>query len=236
MTKEEYGANLDENLDELLARLKKYSYKPKPARRIEIQKPNGKTRPLSIYCYEDKIVQEALRRIREAVFEPHFYEEMMGFRPNRGCHKALKLLNIMIEKNNTSYVLDEDIKGFFDNLDYEWIIKFVESRIKDPNIIRLVRRMLKAGIMEDYCYEIEESGSGQGSICSPILANIYMHYVLIWWFKERIQPKLRGFSGIVVYADDFVCFQYKLDADMFYEKLKHGKLWTKPGRRKEQVN
>ena len=116
--------------------------------------PNGKMRPLSIYCYEDKLVQEALRRIIEAVFEPHFYEEMMGFRPNRGCHKALRLLNKMIEHNNSSYVLDADIKGFFDNLDHEWIVEFVESRIKDPNIIRLVRRMLKAGIMKDSCYEI----------------------------------------------------------------------------------
>lgn len=195
VTKEDYGANLDENLDELLARLKKHSYKPKSARRIEIQKPNGKMRPISIYCYEDKLMQEALRRILEAVFKPHFYDEMMGFRPNRGCHKALKLLNRMIENNNTSYVLDADIKGFFDSLNHEWIIKFVESRIKDPNIIRLIRRMLKAGIMKDYCYEVEESGSGQGSICSPILANIYMHYVLMWWFKERIQPVLRVFSG-----------------------------------------
>ena len=120
---------------------------------------------MSIYCYEDKLVQEALRRILEAVYEPHFYDEMMGFRPNRSCHKALKLLNTMIENNNTNYILDADIKGFFDNLDHEWIIKFVESRIKDANITRLMRRMLKAGIMKDYNYEVEESGSGQGGLC-----------------------------------------------------------------------
>lgn len=126
MTKEKYEEKLDENLDKLVEQLKKHSYKPKPARRIEIPKPNGKMRPLSIYSYEDKLVQEALRRILEAVFEPHFYEEMMGFRPNRGCHKALKLLNTMIEHSKTSYVLDADIKGFFDNLNHEWIIKFDE--------------------------------------------------------------------------------------------------------------
>lgn len=221
VTKDEYEENLNENLKDLVDRLKRKAYKPKPARRVEIPKDNGKTRPLSIYCYEDKLVQEALKRILEAVFEPHFYDEMMGFRPNRGCHDALKKLTVMLEKRKTSWVLDADIKGFFDHLDHEWIVRFVESRIKDPNITRLIRRMLKAGIIEDYYFEPTEEGSGQGSVCSPILACIYMHYVLVWWFKERIQPQLRGYSGLVVYADDFVvCFQYKDDAEKFYEALK----------------
>jgi len=201
VTKDEYGAKLKENLEILVKRLKNKSYRPKPALRVEIPKDNGKTRPLSIYCYEDKLVQEALKRVLEAVFEPHFYDEMMGFRPNRGCHGAIKKLNVMLEKRKTSWVLDADIKGFFDHLDHEWIIRFIEMRIKDPNIIRLVRRMLKSGIMKDYLFEETEEGSGQGSVCSPIIANIYMHYVLVWWFKEKIQPRLRGFSGLVVYAD-----------------------------------
>ena len=189
---------------------------------MEIPKDNEKTRPLSIYCYEDKLVQEALRRILEAVFEPQFYDEMMGFRPNRSCHKALRKLNLMIEREKTSYILDADIKGFFDNLDHEWIVRFVEARIKDPNITRLIRRLLKAGIMKDLCFEENETGSGQGSICSPILANIYMHYVLVWWFKEIVAPKLSGYAGLVVDADDFVCcFQYKREAESFYERLKH---------------
>ena len=186
VTQEEYGKNLEENLDRLVERLKKKSYKPQPARRVEIPKENGKTRPLSIYCYEDKLVQEALRRLLEAVFEPHFYDEMMGFRPNRGCHMALRKLNGMMENNPTNYVLDADIKGFFDHIDHGWAVKFIESRIKDPNITRLVRRMLKAGIMKDFQYEETEEGSGQGSVCSPIIANIYMHYVLLWWFKEKV--------------------------------------------------
>lgn len=221
ISKEEYGAHLEENLELLEGRIKNKAYKPKPARKVEIPKEDGKTRPLSIYCYEDKLVQEALRRILEAVFEPHFYDEMMGFRPGRGCHQALRRLNTHIEKRYTGYVLDADIKSFFNNLDHEWAVKFIESKIKDPNIIRLVRRMLKAGIMEDYQFSATEAGSGQGSVCSPIIANIYMHYVLVWWFKERIQPKAKGFCGLVVYADDFVaCFQYKWEAERFCEQLK----------------
>ena len=222
VTQEEYGKNLEENLDRLVERLKKKSYKPQPARRVEIPKENGKTRPLSIYCYEDKLVQEALRRLLEAVFEPHFYDEMMGFRPNRGCHMALRKLNGMMENNPTNYVLDADIKGFFDHIDHGWAVKFIESRIKDPNITRLVRRMLKAGIMREFQYEETEEGSGQGSVCSPVIANIYMHYVLLWWFKEKVKPYLRGYADIIVYADDFVCcFQYKKEAEEFYERLKH---------------
>ena len=221
ITKEEYGKNLKENLDKLVEKLKKKSYKPKPARRVEIPKDNGKTRPLSIYCYEDKLIQQAIKEILEAVFEPHFYDEMMGFRANRNCHQAIIKLNKMIEIGWTNYILDADIKSFFNSLSHEWIIRFIESKIKDPNIIRLVKKMLKAGILEDYHFEPTEEGSGQGSVCSPIIANLYMHYVLIWWYKEVIKPVLKGYSGLVVYADDFVvCFQHKEDAEMFYERLK----------------
>ena len=220
VTKESYGEDLEGNLEGLVGRIKQKSYRPRPARRVEIPKENGKTRPLSIYCYEDKLVQQALKEILEAVFEPHFYDEMMGFRPGRSCHMAIRKLNGYLEKEPTNYVLDADIRSFFNHLDHEWIIKFIESRIKDPNIIRLVRRTLKSGVMEDYEYEATEEGSGQGSVCSPVIANIYMHYVLVWWFKEKIQPVLKGYAGLVVYADDFVaCFQYKEEAEYFYEHL-----------------
>ena len=221
VTKDEYNKNLKENLENLVERLKRKAYHPKPALRVEIPKDNGKMRPLSIYCYEDKLVQEAVRRILEAVFEPLFYDEMMGFRPGRGCHKAIKKLNVIIERGATSWALDADIEGFFDHLDHEWIIRFIESKIKDPSFIRIIRRILKSGIMKDYHFEDTEEGSGQGSVCSPIIANIYMHYVLIWWFKEKIQKEFKGFCATVVYADDFVaCFQYKRDAEEFYERLK----------------
>lgn len=173
ISKDKYEENLEENLEALIGRLKNKSYKPKAARRVMIPKDNGKFRPLSIYCYEDKLIQEAIKKILETVFEPMFYDEMMGFRPNRNCHKAIGKLNRMIEYNKTSYILDADIKRFFNHLNHEWIIKFIESRIKDPNIIRLVRRTLKAGIIEDFQYEPTDEGSGQGSVCSPIIANIY---------------------------------------------------------------
>jgi len=222
ITKEEYGRNLEKRLEGLMERIRRKAYKPQPARKVEISKDNGKTRPISIYCYGDKLVQEALKRILEAVFEPMFYEEMMGFRPGRSYHMALRKLNGMIEKEKTNWILDADIKSFFSSLNHEWIIKFIEARIKDPNIIRLVRRMLKAGIMEDYRYVETEEGSGQGSVCSPIIACIYMHYVLIWWYKEVEEPKMQGYSGMVVYADDFVVsFQYEKEAEMFYRRLKN---------------
>ena len=221
ITKAVYEENLDENLKALLHRLKCRSYKPKPARRIEIPKDNGKTRPLSIYAYEDKLVQEALREILEAVFEPHFYDNMWGFRPARNCHGAIRKLDDMIEHCKTNYILDADIKGFFDNLNHEWIIKFISSRITDPNILRLTERMLKAGILRNGAFYVDDLGAGQGSVCSPIIANIYMHFVLVWWFNERIKPLMKGYCDVVVYADDFVCcFQYKEEAELFYELLK----------------
>jgi len=220
ITKADYETKLDENLNNLIRRLKNRSYRPKPARRTEIPKDNGGTRPLSIYAYEDKLVQEALRRILETVFEPHFYDEMCGFRPNRGCHGAIRKLNDMIEGQKVNYILDADVRGFFDNLNHEWIIKFIESKISDPNIIRLTRRILKSGIMRSDSFEMTDYGAGQGSVCSPIISNIYMHYVLVWWFKEKVQPIMKGYCGLVVYADDFVCcFQHKSDAEQFYELL-----------------
>ena len=176
VTKEDYSRKLERNLADLVDRMKRKAYHPKPARRVEIPKDNGKTRPLSIYCYEDKLVQEALKRILEAVYEPCFYDEMMGFRPNSSCHDALRLLDSHIGGHKTGWVLDADIKGFFDNIDHGWMMKFVESRIKDPRVLRLVRVMLKAGVVKDMG-EVDpmKQGCGQGSVCSPVLANIYMH-------------------------------------------------------------
>ena len=130
ITKDDYGKELDKNLTDLVDRLKRKTYVPKPARRVEIPKDNGKTRPLNVYCYEDKLVQDALRRILEAVFEPMFYEEMTGFRPSKGCHTAVRQLNVMLEKRFTNWVLDAGIKGFLDHLSHEWIAKFIAPALK----------------------------------------------------------------------------------------------------------
>ena len=174
VTKDDYEENLEENLTDLMDRMKRKAYHPKPARRVEIPKDNGKTRPLSIYCYEDKLVQEALRRVLEAVFEPQFYDEMMGFRPNRGCHEALRLLNYQLVREKTSWLIDADIKGFFDNIDHNVLIEILRERILDERFLRLIRKFLNAGYLEEWQFNKTYSGTPQGGIVSPILANIYL--------------------------------------------------------------
>ena len=174
ISKEEYNSNLDNNLKQLVEKLKNKSYRPKPARKVEIPKENGKTRPLSIYSYEDKLVQEALRKVLESVFEPHFYSNMCGFRPNRNCHGAIRKLNDMIEGHKTNYILDADIKGFFDNINHDVLINILLERIADERFIRLIRKFMKAGYIEDWQFHNTYSGTPQGGIISPILANIYL--------------------------------------------------------------
>ena len=162
----------------------------------------------------------ALKKIIEAIYEPKLPNCMYGFRPNRSCHDALKRINQIIEGNRISYVVDADIKGYFDHIDWNWLIKCVEQHIKDPRIIRLIKRFLKAGIIEGTEYIEITEGTPQGSILSPILANIYMYYVLVLWFEKKIQKNCQGESYIIVYADDFICcFQYQKEAELFMNKL-----------------
>lgn len=221
ITKETYEANLEANVENLEKRLKQKSYRPQPARRTYIPKDEKSMRPLGIPAYEDKLVQNALKKVLEAIYEQDFMDFSYGFRPERSMHDALRKLTEIIQYGKINYVVDADIKGFFNHVDHEWLIKFLDLRIGDPNIHRLVRRMLKAGIQEDGEFEPTEEGTPQGSVVSPILANVYLHYVLDIWFAVAVRKHCRGQAEIVRFADDFVCcFQYKDDAERFYAALR----------------
>ncbi len=220
VTKDMYLMNLDENLNNLVDKLKTKSYRPSPARKVNIPKANGKLRGLAIANFEDKIVQLAVKKIVEAIFEPKFTNNMCGFRPNKSCHDCLKYLTQCIEKRYTNYILDADIKGYFDNINHDLIMKALEMHIKDTNLLRLIKRFHKAGIMENGKYITSEYGTPQGSILSPVLANIVMYYGIIL-YVEKIKKISRGYIEIINYADDMIlCFQHKDEAEKTYKLLK----------------
>lgn len=220
VTFQEYGQKLETNLIALEERMKQKRYWPQFVKRVEIPKPNGKTRPLGIPALEDKIVQQLAADILMALFEPHFLDCSYSYRPNRSAKKAV--INLQEEiRHKYVWVVEADIKGFFDNLDHSWLRKMLERRVNDGAFIELIWRFLKAGVLlPDRTVEFPEQGTPQGGIISPVLANIYLHYVLDLWFKQKVKPTCKGQAHLVRYADDFVAaFRFHANAKRFYRML-----------------
>lgn len=222
ISKWDYSEGIAEKLEDLVLRMKRESYKPQASRRTYIDKPGSdKKRPLGISCYEDKLVEKAVAQILEIVYEPRFKDFSFGFRPGRNCHQAIKKARDEIQNHKVNYVVEADIKSFFDTLNHDKLILFLEHDIADRKFIGIIRRLLKAGVMEDGKYRDNEAGTPQGGCASTILANVYLHYVLDVWFAVAVQKgSFRGDAYLTRYADDFVaCFQYKEDAEKFYNSL-----------------
>lgn len=190
-TKEIYDANLERNLSNLVEKMKKFQYIPKPVKRTYIPKINGSMRPLGIPSYEDKLVQSVMANMLNEIYEPRFLECSYGFRPGRSAHDAVSEINEVIMHKKVNYVLEADIKGFFDNLDQSWLMKFLEHDIADKNFLRYIGRFLKAGIMEGTEYRDSDRGAPQGGIISPVLANVYLHYVLDQWYQLGLKKHLK---------------------------------------------
>ncbi len=228
MTWQEYETGLEDRLADLHSRLHRGAYRAQPSRRVYIEKADGRKRPLGIAALEDKIVQRAVVTILNHIYEEDFLGFSYGFRSGRSQHQALDALSYALVKRKVNYVLDADIQGFFDNLDKAWMIKFVEHRVTDRRILRLIQKWLKAGVMEEGKWLDTETGTPQGSVISPLLANIYLHYVFDLWGDVWRKKCARGEVIVLRYADDIVLgyaddivlgFQWSTDADRFRQSL-----------------
>ena len=220
-TKAEYGINLEANLARLMKRMKAKIYMPQPVRRAYIPKPNGGARPLGVPAYEDKLVQGAMASILSEIYEERFLDCSFGFRPNRGAHGAVRYINQTIMTKKASFIIDADIKGFFDHVAHGWLLKFLAHDIADRNFLMYIERFLKSGVIEgSECRESPE-GTPQGGLISPVLANVYLHYVLDLWVEKYLKKELKGEVHYVRYADDFVfIMQYENEAVKVLRLLK----------------
>jgi RNA-directed DNA polymerase len=221
VTWRDYEQNLEGNLAELHARVHRGAYRPRPSRRVMIPKSDGGQRPLAVAALEDKIVQRATAAVLNAIYEEDFLGFSYGFRPRRGAHDALDALVVAIERRKVSFIVDADIRAFFDTVSQDWLIRFVEHRIGDQRIIRLIRKWLRAGVLEDGIVRVSERGTAQGAVISPLLANIYLHYAFDLWAERYRRCEATGDMIIVRYADDFIVgFEHEGDARRFLDALR----------------
>jgi len=221
VTWHEYGEQLESHLTDLQGRVQSGRYRAKPSKRVWIPKPDGRQRPIGIAACEDKIVQQAVVWILNQIYEQDFLGFSYGFRPGRSPHNALDAIWVGITRKKVSWVLDADIRSFFDTINHAWLMKFVERRIADPRMLRLIQKWLRAGVSEEGEWSKTEVGTPQGSVISPLLSNIYLHYVLDEWVKDWRKKQARGEVIIVRYADDYVMgFQYRYEAERFLKELR----------------
>ena len=221
VTWDDYEADLEPRLAGLHARIHRGAYRPQPARRTYIPKADGRRRPLAIAALEDKIVQGAVVMVLNAIYEEDFLGFSYGFRPGRGPHDALDALAVGIASRKVNWIVDADIRTFFDSVSQEWLVRFVEHRVGDKRIVRLIRKWLKAGVLEDGTVTVSDRGTGQGSVISPLLANIYLHYVHDLWAERWRRREAAGDMIIVRYADDLVAgFEREADARRFLDAMR----------------
>jgi group II intron reverse transcriptase/maturase len=220
-TWKDYEADLEHNIEDLHGRVQRGAYRALPSRRVYIPKPDGRQRPLAVAALEDKIVQRAVVAVLNVIYEEDFLGFSYGFRPGRGAHDALDALCVGIHSKKVSFIVDADIRSFFDTISQQWLIRFLEHRIGDRRIIRLIQKWLKAGILEDGVVAVSDRGTAQGSVISPLLANIYLHYALDLWAARWRQREATGDMIIVRYADDFIIgFQHERDARRFLDEMR----------------
>ena len=221
LTWQDYEADLEGNLGDLHARVQRGAYRALPSRRRYIPKPDGRRRPLAVTALEDKIVQRATAAVLNAIYEEDFLGFSYGFRPKRSQHDALDALAVGIASRKVNYILDADIRSFFDSVDQTWLVRFLEHRISDPRIIRLIRKWLRAGILEEGVVTVSDTGTGQGAVISPLLANVYLHYVFDLWAERWRRREATGDMIVVRYADDLVVgFQRETDARAFWDAMR----------------
>ncbi len=217
-----YAVNLEKNIEDLVNSMKRMAYKPGPVREVLIPKEGkpGATRPLGISNLEDKIVQMQMQKVLESIYEPLFLGCSYGFRPGKGCHDAIKDLHQHIYSNEVQIVIDIDLKNFFGTIDHKLLEDLLKQKIKDPKFMRYINRMFKAGILSEGEFSVSEEGVPQGSICSPILANIFAHHAIDMWIQEMVKPNCKGAVRLFRYADDaIICCEYASDAHRIKESL-----------------